>query len=148
MFSKKKMVLVLACLLLSLSGSIWVQAMAGTNNSDEQLPIRSVTVTIMEGQRQLLIGELKKFADKYAFAYRVAPINPSGKNFSVEMWREDIKVLADNSLDPRSFEIDFYNNDCNHPVSGKSADVLVSQLERFIRKVPGAKVTVQNPYNR
>ncbi len=109
--------------------------MAAQPNS--QLPLRTVTVTLNEGTRDRFFDELKKFADTYAFAIRIAPNHPDLKHFLIQMWRVDIKGIGSNVLEIDEFNISFYNNS-NHPVGAEAVERVVVGLKQAIEKIPGA----------
>ena len=119
--------------------------------TEAQSPIGNVSVLYDRSARDALFEQLKKFADKHAFAIRIARIHPKYEEFTVSIWRTDLKLLggtAGNTLAPgypvypMEFELGFYENS-PHPVPTKQIDFLVNDLKRYIGKVKG--VAVQTP---
>src|SRR5687768_16974751 len=55
-------------------------------NSENGAPVKSVTITVQEDQRELLFDQLRQFAKKNFFAFRITDFKPS--SYNVEMWRE------------------------------------------------------------
>lgn len=110
-----------------------------------QSPVGTITVLVEKSARDLFFDQLKKFAEKHAFAIRIAPIRPDGEHFAVDMWRTDIKIFGDNpfdSVDPAEFRIDLYENS-PQPVPAEQLNFLVNDLKRFMGEVRG--VTLQVP---
>jgi hypothetical protein len=140
MFAQCKKLIAPVCLLLGL-GSVCGEAMAAKSNP--QVPLRTIAVSVEKNARDAFFEQLKKFADRHAFAIRVAPVRPDGEHFIVQMWREDIKGIGVNPFDPAGFEISFYENDCVHPVPAAHVDVLINDLKLFIGAIQG--VTIPKP---
>ena len=112
-----------------------------TDKSDSQVPIRVVAISVQKSDRDAFFEQLKKFSDKHAFAIRIAPVRPDGEHFIVQMWREDIKGIGVNSIDPAAFEIGFYENS-RHPVSAEKLDTLLSDLKNIIGEVKGVSFSI------
>ncbi|MDZ7923494.1 MAG: hypothetical protein U5M23_05420 [Marinagarivorans sp.] len=86
-------------------------AMTMTNKVgvDPDVAIRKAVITVNEEQLDLFFDKMKAFAEEHAFAIRIAPTAPTGKDFVVEMWREDFKILAANPFDKGSFRVSIFN---------------------------------------
>jgi len=115
---------------------------AGDNQ--EQLPIRSLTITIDPKQRQELFDQLRKFADKQGFKFLISDYGTGGENFLVEMLSNHIKILADDTPKaPTMIAIDFYDETRASPVSEetlKTIDRLASDLKIFINEIPNVTI--------
>jgi hypothetical protein len=119
-------------------GAFGMHTMAA--RSQPELPMRSVTMIVGKDVRDEFFDQLKKFADTYAFAIRIAPTTSDGEHFLVQMWREDIKAIGNNSLDPaEEFDISFYQNG-EQQVEIASVDQLVIGLKSFVSSVQGITV--------
>ena len=77
-------------------------------DSQQQLPIRSLTITIDESQRGELFTQLQNFADRHGFDYNYADFGTGGENFKIEMLRDDTKIIVNNvAPDPGIVNIRF-----------------------------------------
>jgi len=107
------------------------------------IPIRVVTVTIDQGQRELLFYQVQKFADKWRYAIRIAPLNSMSEDFRVDMWRYDIKVLGAYSNDYGELHLAFSYTESTRPVPERYFDEEVSDLKSFIDEIPNATFTIE-----
>jgi hypothetical protein len=110
--------------------------------SDGESPLRSLTFTVQESQRDRFFDQLRKFADAEAFAVRIAPIAPDGKHFGIQLWRQDVKAIGDNALAIQEFDISFYENG-DHPINRDIANELATHLKRVVSEIPG--ITISGP---
>lgn len=104
----------------------------------EQAPIRRIWITLDQNQHDQLFDQLRKFADQHAFTIQISQTDPTGENFLVQMWREDIKFIAVDSGDPRLFKIGFYNASEEHPVDIEVVDELIIDLKEYIEEIPNS----------
>lgn len=132
-----KLIMFVSLLLFGLLGGISMKTMAHKLN-DPEAPIRKTVVAIDKSQHEQLFEKVRRFADRHAFAIRIAPTTPSGEDFIIQLWREDIKVIGVNSFDPGEFEIFFYENDDAHKISDAHINVLIDDLKNFVCEIPGA----------
>ena len=107
----------------------------------ERLPLESLEITIEESQRELLIEQLRKFADQNDFKYQIVYYTQAGDNFSIWMKRKDVEVIVRNPFDPRVFKIGFYNYDCIHPTVASDVEGLANDLKSLISEVPNVKIS-------
>jgi hypothetical protein len=122
-------------ILLASIGIVSVDAIAA--QSDGEMPIRSITITVREDSRDRFFDQLRKFADAHAFAIRIAPTTPDTKHFLLQMWREDIKVVGANPFDPpEAFAISFYKNG-KHPVEPAAVNLVITDLKGAVSQMPG-----------
>jgi len=122
--------------LLGTTGAVGFDAIAV--RSDGQMPIRSLSISVELGATDRFFDLVRKFADAHAFAIRIAPTTPDGKHFLVQMWREDIKVIGENSLDPpETFDISFYSNNVGHPADLAAVNLMIRDLESVLSPIPG-----------
>ena len=70
------------------------------NKTYQRYPRRTILVKIELDQQEMLFDKLRSLADDEGFAIRIAPTTPSGIDFIVAMWREDVKIIALNSSTP------------------------------------------------
>ena len=138
------------CLLLGIIVGIGIKTLTTTEQGTEtipyeKLPRRKFIITIERRQQEELFSQLKKFADKGGFAIRIAPITPSGEDFSIEMWREDIKIFGANPFNPGEFRIGFYDTDGAYPYPAPewALDDLENDLKSFIGEISNATFSLE-----
>jgi hypothetical protein len=105
--------LMMICFLLfSLLLGIWIGITIKTfqtaNGDGTQHAIRVVRIKIDPSQQDELFVQLRKFAEKWRYAIRIAPLDPNHKSFSVQLWRSDMKLLGLYPNDPGTLEIGFF----------------------------------------
>ncbi len=150
MLEKRTKIFVLIFLLFALLAT-WSLITSGKTGTDSpktpskngQTPIRKVWVTLAQNQHNQLFEQLRKFADKNAFRIRISQTDPSGENFLVQMWRDDIEVDAVDSGDPGLFKISFFNTSEERPIPPQVFDELIIDLKGFIEKIPNTTFTVK-----
>jgi hypothetical protein len=131
-------------LLLGAAGIAGVRMMVGTKKGCyPQSPRRSVNITINASHRDELFAQLRKFATKYDFRVIIDPISPSGEDFLISMYREDVEIHGSNPFVPGEYELAFYDADCHRPVNEAVLDDLVSNLESLVNEVPSAKFSLE-----
>ncbi len=133
--------LLAACILIA-SGRVRTDSPKPPGNL-EKAPIRIVSITLAQSQHDQLFEQLRSFAAKHAFAIRISQTDPSGENFLVQMWREDIRVIAVDSGDPGLFEMGFYNTYEERSVPSSVFDELIVDLRGFIGEIPNTTLTVE-----
>jgi len=143
-------IMMLICLFLGIFIGIGIKTLTETtlpqgieNASYEKLPRRRLVITIEKSQQEELFTQLRKFADKGGFAIRIAPITSSSEDFSIELWREDIKIFGANPFIPGEFRLGFYDTDgaYPYPASESILDDLESDLKSFIGEIPNVTIT-------
>lgn len=126
-------------ILLSLLGGIGVKTIAGKTENNSESPIRKIEISINKDQRELFFSQLQKFAELHGFAIRIAPTTPARENFSIEMWREDFKILGANPFDPGTFKIGIYENDkAAQEIPSSHLDGLIRDLRAMTTEIAGA----------
>jgi hypothetical protein len=90
---------------------------------------------VPEDARAGFLEKIRKFADAKAFAIRVAPTRPDGQHFLVQMWREDVNIVAVNPFnDPREFRIGVYQTG-TRPVPTAVVDAVLRDLKDAISDI-------------
>jgi hypothetical protein len=112
-------------------------------NNLEKAPVRSVDITLAQNQHDQLFEQFRKFATKHAFAIRISQTNPTGEDFLVQMWREDVKIIGVDSSDPGLFEIWFYNTYEERPVPLRVFDELIDELRALVEEIPNTTFSVE-----
>jgi len=117
------------------------------SDNREQLPIRSLRITIDPSQREDFFEQLQKFADKHAFDFKLSDYGTGGANFLVEILSEDIEILAvDIPKAPEMISVRFYDRRRSTPVSEETMDVineLAIDLENYIMEIPEITILEQ-----
>jgi hypothetical protein len=116
-------------------------AIASTCQADtpqSELPRRTERFVIEVGARDSFFEALRQFAERNAFAVRIAPNSPTAKSSLIQLWREDLKVIGVNPFVPEEFRISFYDN-CSHPLPAERLDALADELRESLNRVKGVK---------
>ena len=122
--------------------AVGMKALANKNTiqlADEPIHALNVVIDDVE-QRDRLFDQLRKFSDKHAFAIRIAPTRPEGKNFLIQLWREDIKLVMVNPFEEGKYRIYFYKNSI-YAVPEDILNLLVLELKGFLTETSGVIVT-------
>ena len=112
-------------------------------NSRTQHARRTLRVTIEKNQWNELFDQFRSFADQWGYAIRIAPLDPNGNSFNVELWRADMRLTAfmDTGFDNGKVQIHFYDTDRTRPVPEQYYDEEVNDLISFISEIPNVSVT-------
>ncbi len=141
----RRKLIAIVCFLLGILGGVLIDrlSMPGKfKDSPADIPRRVVTITIDQNQRDDLFNQLQKFADKWRYAIRIAPLDPSGSHFSIGLWRSDIKVLGAYLADSATLQVAFFYTESTRPVPERYFDEEVNDLKIFIGEIPNATFTV------
>ena len=113
------------------------------DNSGTQHARRTLRVTIEKNQWNDLFDQFRSFADQWGYAIRIAPLDPNGNSFNVELWRADMRLTAfmDTGFDNGKVQIHFYDTDRTRPVPEQYYDEEVNDLISFISEIPNVSVT-------
>jgi len=134
-------------LLLSIILGIWagmeIKTLQLENSTGTQRAIRVIRITIDPSQREELFAQLRKFADRWGYAIRIAPLDPNGENFSIQMWRSDIKLSGLYPNDPGTLDIGFFYTIPTVPVLERYFDEEISDLGSLISEIPSAAMTIE-----
>ena len=137
----------LICLLLGLFlgffGGKMTIAEKTKDTSEGEAPIRIVEIIIDESQQEELFTQMRRFADEWGYAIRIARIVQYEDDFIIQMWREDIKLFGTYPSDPGELKIGFYYTYPDIPVPKIFFDREISDLRNFIDEIPGATLTVK-----
>ena len=113
-----------------------------TKSSDPGVaPVRIVHVTLWQSHHEQLFEQFRKFAEKHSFTIQIRPTKPTGKDFLVQMWMEDIRIVGSDG-DPGIFKIGIYNTDEGHPALSTVFDVLIYELKSLIEEIPNTTFIV------
>jgi hypothetical protein len=153
MLTKRANLIMLACLLIGIllglflgfKGGISIKTMSenAKKNSQGIAPLRILDITIGQSQRDELFDQLRKFAEKNAFAIRIAQVHPAYDNFTIDMWRNDIRMFGSYPSDPGTLSFGVYYTVQSQPVPESVFDEAIGNLEVFIDEIPKATITVK-----
>ncbi|MEP6895612.1 MAG: hypothetical protein ABI986_08400 [Chloroflexota bacterium] len=150
MLKLSTILMMLMCLLLGILIGIGVKTVLvkidGTTSkvyTEQQQPKKIIVITFDKSHQAEFFAQMRKFADKWSFAIRIAPAGSDEGVYLIQMWREDIKVIAMNEYEPGRFSMGFFETYSTRPVSQQYFDEEVSDLESFIREIPGAKFSIE-----
>ena len=108
--------------------------------SDSETPRFSQTVLIQNDTREQFFEAIRDFSTKNGFAYRIAPSNPRSDSFLIQLWREDIKLVAVNSFDSTEFKYYIYNTcSCGPVLPQPELLAITNKLRHAISNVKSAK---------
>jgi len=71
-------------------------------------PVRNVSITIDPSQREELFAQIRKFASKWKYAILIDPSSLNPENFSIYLWRYDMRAAADYPIGPGRLAISFF----------------------------------------
>jgi spermidine/putrescine-binding protein len=138
------------CLLLGIFIGVGVTAVftkmdESTNKTynEQQQPKKIVVITFNQIHQEKFLAQIRKFAEKWAYAIRIAPTELDRDVFLIQMWREDIKIIAVNNYGPGRYSMAFLDTYPARPVPEKYFEEEVSDLESFIREIPEAEFSVE-----
>jgi len=134
-------IVLLATCTLTTSGRVRINSSTPPSNL-EKAPVRKVHITLEQNQHEQLFEQFRNFAGKHAFAIRISQTDPTGEDFLVQMWREDIRIIGSDSGDPGLFKMGFYNTYEESPVPLRVFDELIADLEELIVEIPNTTLTV------
>jgi hypothetical protein len=109
-------------------------------NNVPRYPKKTLGVVIDIDQRDKFFEQLERFADIHRFDIHIRSTTPAGDTFSIYMSRKDVVVWGDNVLNPRGFDISFYDKDPSNPASEEVINDLLEDLQRYISEVPNIRI--------
>jgi len=140
-------VMMFLCLLLGFLVGYSTKAVAvaidenKNNKTYQKYPRRTIVVKIEMDQQEMLFDKLRSFAEYEGFAIRIAPTTPSGIDYIVQMWREDVNILALNDIEPREFRIGLFDTDSAVSIPEWAVSSLKSKLISYLKEIPNVTIT-------
>jgi hypothetical protein len=147
MLKMSTIVLMFICLIIGALIGYTAKTIAvfGENNKNtsayQKYPRRTIVVQIEVSQQELLFDEMRKFADDQGFAIRIAPTTPTGVDYSIEMWRQDVMILAFNNSDPAMFRFSFFDTDSAILQPEFVLSSLEGELKNYINEIPNVMIS-------
>jgi hypothetical protein len=113
-----------------------------TSEVYEKLPRKSFVVILEKNTKEKFFTQLQQFSTEEGFAIRISPTTPNEDSFIIEMWREDIKIIALNSFEAERFNIAFFDTDglYPYPLPNWALDTLVNSFKVSINKIQGIQI--------
>lgn len=146
--NRNKLILII-CLFLSMAPSFGCASLkqiaqaAGDNR--EQLPVRSLTITIDRSQRDMLIDQLQKFANMHNYSFEMTDYGTGGEHFLIEMLGDNIKILStDVPTAPTLVAIDIFDQTRSNPLPKETVgtiNALVRDLKDLLGEIPNVTIT-------
>ncbi|MEM7621449.1 MAG: hypothetical protein AAF228_13565 [Pseudomonadota bacterium] len=108
-----------------------------------QLPLEKIRITIDNIQKEELFTNLRKFAEKNAFAIRIAPTNPTEKNVSIQMWRMDAKIFGGNPFEENKFRFGIYETSPGFKIPLEHVNEIIQNFRSHIESIENSKFIVE-----
>lgn len=146
MLAKRKRLIVIMPLFLSillciLGCLVLKPSLKGFLTNGENLPIKTLRITINESQRQELFDHLQKFADKHALKFTLTFYDSNKKIFLVAIYGDGFHISATAiPNDPKSIRIFFYNEGST-PTPQETVDNLFNDLKSSVSEIPNVTIT-------
>lgn len=132
----------LGLLLVLVVGSVlFTRYQSATSCHDNELLLKSFTVTIDPSQDKQFIEQSRNYAFKHGFRFDVGPFVESNNDWRFRMIRKDVEVIARTPSAPGGYQIGFYNYDCIHPTLASDIEELVNDFKSFMSEIPAAMIT-------
>jgi len=112
-----------------------------TSDNGEQLPMRSLRITIDVNRREELFTQLRGFAKKHEFEILIREVKVHPDGIYIEMYRNGLEISAVDAESPIEITFGFYNRYPAFPASQETVDELYYDLKAFISEIPNVTVT-------
>jgi hypothetical protein len=108
-------------------------------------PGRVVDITIDQSQQEELFAQVQKFADKWQYAIRIAPVFEGSDDFHVGLWRTDMKAIGVYLSDSGELKLAFSDTDSARPTPAEHFEEEIQDLKTFIDEIPNSTFTFWTP---
>lgn len=116
------------------------QVLEVAGDNQEQLPVRSLTMSIPKEQRQQLFDQFQIFADKHDYEMVISDFGTNGKNFQIWISGADVEVIAgDIPPDPTLVFVRFYDQTRSTPVAEETQDTIMElalEIKSLVTEIP------------
>jgi hypothetical protein len=109
-----------------------------------EAPLKIVEVSITEDNQEVLFEQIRKYAESWQYAIRIAPTTQNSEKVLIQMWREDIKVIGLYPSDPGELKMGFYYTNPAVHIPELFFDKEIRNLETFIQEIPNATFTIKD----
>lgn len=114
-------------------------------NNPEFIPGRVVDITIDLSQQEELFAQLRKFANKWRYAIRIAPVFEGSDDFHVGLWRTDMKAIGVYLASSRQLQLAFTDTESTRPTPAEHFEEEIQDLKTFIDEIPNSTFTFWTP---
>ena len=120
-------------------------AAVATSDDGEQLPMRSLRITIDVSRREELFTQLRGFAEKHGFEILIREVKVVPDGIYIEMYRNGLIISArDVPKSPTEIRFGFYNRYPSLLAQQETVDELFNDLKVFINKIPDVTIIEQS----
>lgn len=109
------------------------------------IPGRVVNIAIDQSQQEELFAQLRKFADKWQYAIRIAPIFEGSDDFHVGLWRTDMKAIGAYLSSSGELMLAFTDTESTRPTPAQYFEEEIQDLKKFIDEIPNSTFTLWTP---
>jgi hypothetical protein len=109
------------------------------------IPGRVVSITIDQSQQEELFTQLEKYADKWHYAVRIAPVFEGSDDFHVGLWRTDMKAIGAYLSSSGELQLAFSDTESTRPTPAEYFEEEIQDLKDFIDEIPNSTFTFWTP---
>ena len=109
------------------------------------IPGRVVNITINQSQQEELFVQLQKFADKWHYAIRIAPVFEKSDDFHVGLWRTDMKAIGAYLSSSGQLQLAFTDTESTRPTPAEHFEEEIQDLKTFMDEIPNSTFTFWTP---
>src|SRR5262245_53242769 len=106
---------------------------------------RVVNITIDESQQEELFAQLQKFAEKWQYAIRIAPVFEGSDTFHVGLWRTDMKAIGAYFSASGELQLAFTDTESTRPTPDQYFEEEIQDLKNPMDNRPSSTFTVWTP---
>ena len=111
----------------------------------EFIPGRAVDITIDQRQQEELFAQLQKFAEKWHYAIRIAPVYEGSDDFHVGLWRTDMKAIGVYLASSEELKLAFTDTESTRPTPAQYFEEEIQDLKSFMDEIPNSTFTFWTP---
>lgn len=101
-------------------------------------PGRVVNITIDQSQQEELFAQLQKFADKWRYAIRIAPVFEGSDDIRADLWRTDMKVRGIYLSSSGELKLVFSDAELTRPTPAEHFEEELQDLKTFMHEIPNS----------
>jgi len=109
------------------------------------IPGRAVDITIDQSQQEELFAQLQKFAEKWRYAIRIAPVFEGSDDLHVGLWRTDMKVIGVYLSSSGELKLGFSDTESTRPTPAQYFEEEIQDLKSFMDEIPNSTFTFWTP---
>lgn len=120
-------------------------SLSPTENVGPKPPLRSAELTVSADRRDAVIARLRGFAGNWGFAVNEIFPDPRLRLIRLELWRFDLKIVAENPTRIDTFSIRFYPYYPTAAIDGAFpiVDTYIDDIRAAIADIPTATLSVK-----